>query len=76
MCWSGPATSYPASRPIPRGCEDCDDRELAHFAAAGIDADALARKLQDDGASAFVQSWNDLLRVIGSKCAALGRAAP
>jgi transaldolase len=40
---------------------------LAAFRAAGIDVEALARKLQDDGATAFVTSWNDLLKVIDGK---------
>ena len=40
---------------------------LAEFAKAGIDVDNLAARLQDDGAKAFVKSWNDLLAVIASK---------
>jgi transaldolase len=44
---------------------------LARFAEAGIDADALAARLQDEGAKAFVKSWNDLMSVIASKCAVL-----
>ena len=45
---------------------DCES-VLAEFAAAGIDVDALARRLQDDGAAAFVKSWCDLMDVISSK---------
>ncbi|HVN45602.1 MAG TPA: transaldolase [Steroidobacteraceae bacterium] len=48
---------------------------LKAFARAGIDVDALAAKLQEEGAAAFVASWNDLMAVIASKSAALGRAA-
>ncbi|HEX5458941.1 MAG TPA: transaldolase [Steroidobacteraceae bacterium] len=52
---------------------------LREFGQAGIDLDALAGRLQDDGAAAFVASWNDLLSVIARKSAALqartGRAA-
>jgi transaldolase len=48
---------------------------LNQFAAAGIDVDELAAKLQDEGAASFVKSWNDLLNVISSKTAALQRAA-
>jgi transaldolase len=41
---------------------------LAKFAKAGIDIDALAAQLQDEGAAAFVKSWDDLMAVIRSKC--------
>ncbi len=44
---------------------------LAQFARAGVDIDALAAKLQADGAAAFVASWNELMSVIASKAAAL-----
>ena len=33
------------------------------FAKAGIDVDALAAQLQDEGAQSFVKSWNDLMAV-------------
>jgi len=39
-----------------------------------IDADALAAQLQEEGAKSFVQSWNDLMKVIASKSAALAAA--
>jgi transaldolase len=48
---------------------------LAEFANAGIDVYELAARLQDEGAKSFVKSWNDLMEVIGSKCAALKEAA-
>ncbi len=48
---------------------------LDQFAAAGIDIDDLAAKLQDEGATSFVKSWNDLLNVLSSKTAALQQAA-
>jgi transaldolase len=48
---------------------------LKQFAAAGIDVDELAAKLQDEGAASFVKSWTDLLSVISSKTAALQQAA-
>ena len=38
---------------------------------AGIDVDALARQLQDEGAKGFVESWNDLLGAIEAKSKAL-----
>jgi transaldolase len=37
------------------------DALLARFAEAGVDTKALATKLQNDGATSFVDSWNDLL---------------
>ena len=40
---------------------------LAAFAAAGIDIDALAAKLQHDGAQSFVKSWRELLGCIADK---------
>ncbi len=52
------------------GCEEV----LAQFAKAGIDKDALAAQLQDEGAKSFVKSWNDLLGVIASKSAVLEKA--
>lgn len=49
--------------------EDGGDAEavLASIAAAGIDLDALAGKLQRDGAAAFVRSWTDLLACLAAK---------
>jgi transaldolase len=49
---------------------DCE-AVLAAFANAGIDVDALAARLQEEGAASFVKSWNELMAVIGSKSAAL-----
>jgi len=53
---------------------DCED-VLAEFEKAGVGVDALAAKLQEDGAKSFVASWNELLGVIASKSAALGKAS-
>jgi transaldolase len=44
---------------------------LSEFAKAGIDIDALAIRLQEEGARSFVKSWEELLGVIGSKTTAL-----
>jgi transaldolase len=44
---------------------------LARFAGAGIDVDALAAKLQVDGAASFVKSWTELMQRIQDKSAAL-----
>jgi transaldolase len=49
---------------------DCE-AVLARFGAAGIDVDALAAQLQNEGAKSFVKSWNELMDVIGSRSAAL-----
>jgi transaldolase len=56
--------------PLPADGGDCEEM-LGKFATAGIDIDALAAQLQDEGAGSFVKSWNDLMGVITSKCAAL-----
>lgn len=53
---------------------DCE-AVLSQFTAAGVDIDKLAAKLQDDGATSFVGSWNELMAVIDSKSAELGKAA-
>ena len=50
------------------------EAELAEFAKVGVDIDALALKLQQDGASAFVKSWKDLLQRIEEKSKALNPA--
>ncbi|GIK34929.1 MAG: transaldolase [Gammaproteobacteria bacterium] len=52
---------------------DCD-AVLAAFARAGIDTAALATRLQDEGAAAFVRSWNELMAHIGTRGAAIGKA--
>ena len=48
---------------------------LNEFARAGIQVDDLAKQLQDDGAKAFVKSWNELLAIIDSRSHALRQAA-
>jgi transaldolase len=48
---------------------------LARFVAAGVDIDALAAQLQDEGAKSFVKSWEDLMAVIASKSASLQTTA-
>jgi transaldolase len=44
---------------------------LKRFGAAGIDVEALAQKLQVEGAQSFVKSWNELMQSIADKSAAL-----
>ncbi|ABQ39770.1 transaldolase [Bradyrhizobium sp. BTAi1] len=45
---------------------DCE-AVLARFANIGIDIDALATRLQDEGAASFVKSWNNLMDRIKTK---------
>jgi transaldolase len=58
---------------LPADGGDCE-QVLARFAGSGIDVDALAARLQEEGAASFVKSWNDLMAVIDSKSVALKRA--
>jgi transaldolase len=53
---------------------DCE-AVLAKFAKAGIDIDALAARLQDEGASSFVKSWEDLMARIDSKRTEMRKAS-
>jgi transaldolase len=53
---------------------DCE-RVLASFAKAGIDVDALAKQLQNEGAASFVKSWNDLMACVETKSAAMRKAS-
>jgi transaldolase len=53
---------------------DCET-VLASFTKAGIDIDELAARLQTEGASSFVKSWNDLMACIDSKSAAIRKAS-
>jgi transaldolase len=53
---------------------DCEAL-LDQFARAGVEVDALAAKLQEEGAKSFVDSWNELMSVIDSKCAAMQKAS-
>ena len=48
---------------------------LARFAKAGIDVNALAAQLQEEGAKSFVASWRELMDVITSKSAVLDKAS-
>ena len=53
---------------------DCE-QVLGEFEKSGIDVDALAARLQEEGAKSFVKSWNELLAVIASKGDALRKTA-
>lgn len=52
---------------------DCEQK-LAAYAAAGIDLDALAARLQDEGAKSFVKSWEGLLAECEAKVEAIRQA--
>jgi transaldolase len=58
---------------LPADGGDCE-AVLASFSKAGIDVDALGDRLQDEGATSFVKSWNDLMSCIESKSATIRRA--
>ena len=53
---------------------DCE-KVLASFVKAGIDIDALATQLQNDGAASFVKSWNDLMASIEAKSSVMRKAS-
>jgi transaldolase len=53
---------------------DCE-KVLAEFSAAGIDINALAERLQQDGTKAFEKSWTSLMAVIASKREPVVKAA-
>jgi len=59
---------------LPADGGDCEE-VLARFAGAGVDVDALAAQLQDEGAKSFVGSWRELMGVIAGKSAALAKAS-
>lgn len=60
---------------MPMDGGNCEE-VLAEFGKAGIDIDALAVRLQDEGAKSFVASWHDLMGVIASKSASIGKSTP
>ena len=59
---------------LPAHDGDCEE-VLAKFATAGVDIDALAAQLQDEGAVSFVKSWNELMACVASKSEALKNAS-
>jgi transaldolase len=63
------ATGKPAAIMAPDGGDA--EATLRKFSGAGVDIDALALKLQREGAESFVKSWQDLMQVIESKSSAL-----
>jgi transaldolase len=59
---------------LPADGGDCEE-VLAQFTKSGIDIDALAAQLQDEGAASFTKSWKDLMAVISSKSDLLKKAS-
>jgi transaldolase len=55
--------------PLPADGGDAE-QVLAAFDAAGIDVEALAARLQEEGKQAFVDSWNELLKTIEAQLGA------
>ena len=47
------------------------EQVIGSFAKAGVDVDALAVRLQTEGAESFVKSWTELMKRIAEKSAAL-----
>jgi transaldolase len=52
-----------------------NDKIFTEFAIAGIDPDAVAAQLLEEGVASFAKSWTDLLDCIASKSEALKAAA-
>ena len=59
---------------LPQDGGDCEE-VLEQFAKAGINIDALGGQLQDEGAKAFVTSWNELLECIDTKSLSIRKAS-
>jgi transaldolase len=59
---------------LPTDGGNCED-VLRQFAEAGVDVEALASQLQDEGTKSFVKSWDDLTTVISSKGGLIDKGA-
>jgi transaldolase len=70
----GPGDGGQPSAVLPADGGDAET-VLARFTGAGIDVPALAARLQDEGAKAFVKSWEELMAVIETKSDALRKAS-
>ena len=51
---------------LPADGGDCE-KVLEAFARSGIDVDALASELQEEGTKSFIKSWNELMAVITAR---------
>jgi transaldolase len=56
------------AEPLPADGGDAEE-VIADFAAAGVDTDALAARLQEEGKQSFASSWRDLLGSIEAQAA-------
>jgi transaldolase len=56
------------AEPLPADGGDAEE-VIADFAAAGVDTDALAARLQEEGKESFASSWRDLLGSIEAQAA-------
>jgi transaldolase len=59
---------------LPADGGNCE-QVLSAFAIAGINIDALAAQLQEEGEESFVNSWNELMSVIAVHASLLKRVA-
>jgi transaldolase len=59
---------------LPADGGDCEE-VLNQFSKSGVDVDALATQLQNDGAKSFVKSWDELMGVISAKSEVLAKAS-
>ena len=59
---------------LPPDGGDCE-ATLNQFSNAGIDIETLATQLQEEGAKAFVASWNELLECIEAKSLSIRKAS-
>ena len=73
VTWKALATHTELGEFLP-GDGGNSEEVLGQFAREGIDIDALADLLQNEGTESFVKSWNDLLAVISSKCASVAKS--
>ena len=60
-------TTARSGEPMARRRRRLREQTLAEFEDAGIDVDALAERLQHEGADSFVKSWTEMLESIESK---------
>jgi transaldolase len=51
--------------------DPADDALMAKFNAIGVDEDALAQRLQDEGVAAFEKAWKSLIAQVESKAGAV-----
>jgi len=54
---------------VPADGGDCE-QVLAEFERAGVDVDALAKRLQEEGKASFAKSWDEMLETIESQVGA------